>query len=141
VLSRLTTDHSAYAPTEQWLKDRLDDAGKLVKELNELVTGLPQADKLLEMTKPFDPKAYVADLLKSPYLKEHIMWNHGKILAVNGTTMMTGGGNYWTEYTGPLHDVIDQQAKVTGEAAISAHQWSDYFWKLVVFKLSSCFSC
>jgi hypothetical protein len=123
------------------LKDRLDDAAKLVKELNSLVSGLPQADKLLDITKAFDPKTYISTLLGSEYLKKHISWNHGKVLAVNGKTMMTGGGNYWNVYTGKEHDIIDQQAKVTGEAAISAHQWSNYFWKSVISKLYSCFSC
>ena len=138
---RLTTNCRAYAPTEQWLKDRLDDVAKLVNELNSLVSGLPMADKLTNISKSFDPKAYLGTLLGSEYLHRHISWNHGKVLAVNGKTMMTGGGNYWNEYTGGQHDIIDQQAKVTGEAAISAHQWSNYFWKSVASKLYSCFHC
>lgn len=56
-------------------------------------------------------------------------WNHGKILAIGGKTMMTGGINYWAEYTSPRRSIIDMQAKVTGDAAISAHIYADYFWK------------
>ena len=56
-------------------------------------------------------------------------WNHGKIVAVGGKTMMTGGINYWNEYTAPQTKILDMQAKVTGDAAISAHGYADYFWK------------
>ena len=56
-------------------------------------------------------------------------WNHGKILAVGGKTMMTGGINYWDQYTAHQTKILDMQAKVTGDAAISAHNYADYFWK------------
>ena len=71
-----------------------------------------------------------------------VSWNHGKILAVNGKVMMTGGGNYWSEYNAKDpndvsddstqrkdHDIVDHQAKFTGDAAVSAHKWADYFWE------------
>jgi phosphatidylserine/phosphatidylglycerophosphate/cardiolipin synthase-like enzyme len=58
-----------------------------------------------------------------------ISWNHAKILAVNGKTAMTGGGNYWHEYGDNQHLVNDIQARVTGDAAISAHTYCDYFWQ------------
>ena len=62
----------------------------------------------------------------------NISWNHAKILAVNGKTMMTGGGNYWREYLGGEHNIIDHQVKVHGDAAISAHKYCDYFWRQVI---------
>ncbi|OAL38908.1 hypothetical protein AYO20_01659 [Fonsecaea nubica] len=117
-----------YAPTEQWLKDRLGDVTNLVKQLNSFVTGLPNTERLTSAMQKFDAASYLTTLIKSGYLQKHISWNHGKVLAVNGKTMMTGGGNYWNCYKGDQHDIIDQQAKVTGEAAISAHRWADYFW-------------
>lgn len=55
-------------------------------------------------------------------------WNHGKILAVDGKTMMTGGINYWNEYIHSSRNILDMQAKLTGDAAISAHRYADYFW-------------
>ena len=68
-------------------------------------------------------------------------WNHGKVVAIGGKTMMTGGINYWPNYVG--HDdspndpskssrgrIIDMQATVTGDAAASAQGgYLDYFWK------------
>ncbi|KAK0645825.1 hypothetical protein B0T16DRAFT_445977 [Cercophora newfieldiana] len=61
-------------------------------------------------------------------------WNHGKIVAIGGKTMMTGGINYWPEYTGRKDAgrgrIIDMQATVTGDAAASAQGgYLDYFWK------------
>ncbi|KAK0616218.1 hypothetical protein B0T14DRAFT_604565 [Immersiella caudata] len=68
-------------------------------------------------------------------------WNHGKIVAIGGKTMMTGGINYWPDYIGhdnvpPGHPerstrgrIIDMQATVTGDAAASAQGgYLDYFW-------------
>lgn len=69
-----------------------------------------------------------------------VSWNHGKVLAINGKVVMTGGGNYWNEYKNKHpsdakkeedrmdHDIVDTQAKVVGDAAVSAHKWADYFW-------------
>lgn len=61
-------------------------------------------------------------------------WNHGKIVAIGGKTMMTGGINYWPEYIGKDDSgrgrIIDMQATVTGDAAASAQRgYLDYFWK------------
>jgi hypothetical protein len=120
------------------LKDRLGDVANLVKELNSVVSNFPMTDRLSSILQSFDVASYIATLRDSAYLQKHISWNHGKVLAVNGKTMMTGGGNYWDVYKGIEHDIIDQQVKVTGEAAISAHRWADYFWRSVVFRFYSC---
>lgn len=58
-----------------------------------------------------------------------ISWNHAKLVAVNGTTAMTGGGNFWGQYANNNHDIIDMQAKVLGDAAVSAHAYCNYFWE------------
>ena len=39
----------------------------------------------------------MVDSLLSEELRS-VSWNYGKILAVNGTHMMTGGANYWGDY-------------------------------------------
>ena len=58
-------------------------------------------------------------------------WNHGKVLAVDGMTMMTGGMNYWPEYSAAQREIIDMQATVMGDAAISAHKYANYFWRYI----------
>lgn len=63
-----------------------------------------------------------------------ISWNHGKIMAINGQVLMTGGQNFWDAYScqgdrGGHHNIVDHQVKVVGDATISAHRWADYFWK------------
>jgi len=60
-----------------------------------------------------------------------ISWNHAKLVAVNGQTLMTGGGIYFPLYTDNETTIHDLQSKVKGEAAISAHSYCDYFWKYV----------
>lgn len=58
-------------------------------------------------------------------------WNHCKIVAIGGKTMMTGGINYWHHYTSQPNsqNIIDMQAMVTGDAAASAQGgYLDYFW-------------
>jgi hypothetical protein len=63
-----------------------------------------------------------------------ISWNHSKIVAVNGKTAMTGGGNCWIYYTATdkrSNSIVDHQAKIKGGAAVSAHMYADYFWKYV----------
>lgn len=80
----------------------------------------------------FTKKLNVDDLVNQVIVNKapSITWNHGKVLAVNGTTLMTGGINYWDLYAnnGP-HDICDHSVKVQGDAAVSAHRWADYFWK------------
>ncbi|KAK5654251.1 hypothetical protein OQA88_7426 [Cercophora sp. LCS_1] len=66
-------------------------------------------------------------------------WNHGKIVAIGGKTIMTGGINYWPDYIGKKGDgrgrIIDMQATVTGDAAASAQGgYLDYFWKYLNLK-------
>ncbi|KAF2740120.1 hypothetical protein EJ04DRAFT_572427 [Polyplosphaeria fusca] len=57
-----------------------------------------------------------------------ISWNHGKLLVVNGKAVMTGGGNYWNEYMGDKYDIVDHQVKVKGDAAVTGHKYTNYFF-------------
>ena len=58
-----------------------------------------------------------------------ISWNHAKIVAVDGQTVMTGGGIFLSDYMDGHYQISDLQSKVKGEAAISAHHYFDYFWE------------
>ena len=96
---------------------------------NEIVQKIPQFKKMMEK---LNPDSLVDDLLK--FSLPAITWNHGKLLAVNGKTVMTGGQNFWNAYscTGDgqgHHNLVDHQAIVVGDAAVSAHRWADYFWR------------
>jgi phosphatidylserine/phosphatidylglycerophosphate/cardiolipin synthase-like enzyme len=59
----------------------------------------------------------------------NVSWNHAKILAVNGQTLLTGGANFWNEYADNEDGISDIHVKVKGDAAISAHTYCDYFWR------------
>jgi phosphatidylserine/phosphatidylglycerophosphate/cardiolipin synthase-like enzyme len=103
------------------------------------VTGLKEtATKFLPEFAPtlnnglFDPVAIAKLLFENPLRK--VSWNHGKVLAVNGRVVMTGGGNYWNAYAAKQeahtdHTIVDHQARIVGDAAVSAHKWVDYFWR------------
>lgn len=79
----------------------------------------------------------VIDVYKSDkmvaYLQQFIIpsisWNHAKILAVNGATLLTGGGNFWNEYTSGKADIVDISTIIRGEATLSAHTYCDYMWR------------
>lgn len=56
-------------------------------------------------------------------------WNHGKIIAIDGKKLITGGSNYYqTHYLreDPIHDVSLQ---VSGGPAITAHRYSQRLWR------------
>mmetsp|Transcript_41709 Transcript_41709/g.126542 ORF Transcript_41709/g.126542 Transcript_41709/m.126542 type:complete len:1858 (-) Transcript_41709:76-5649(-) len=56
-------------------------------------------------------------------------WNHGKIVAVDGKKLITGGSNYYTtDYLqeDPVHDVSMQ---VTGGPALTAHRYAEKLWR------------
>lgn len=57
-----------------------------------------------------------------------LSWNHGKILAVNGKTLMTGGANFAHTNASNQYSIIEQSCKMKGDAAVSAHVWQDYFF-------------
>ena len=90
---------------------------------------------LAATVKSINPDKIINYLVKDGL--RSISWNHGKVMAVNGKVVMTGGCNYWNAYAvedldGQKkldHNIVDHQAKVAGDAAVSAHKWADYFWK------------
>jgi len=93
---------------------------------------IPELSDVLSLVKPVE---LVNEMMDHPI--RAITWNHAKLLAVNGKVVMTGGGNYWNAYSAKEvsngnridHDIVDHQAIVVGDAAVSAHQWADYFWR------------
>ena len=60
-----------------------------------------------------------------------IGWNHAKILAVHGQTLLTGGANYWGDYADNRTTISDLQCKIIGGAAGAAHAYCDYLWQYV----------
>lgn len=87
------------------------------------------------MLKNFDVDKALSGLVTTGV--RSITWNHAKIFAVNGKAVLTGGTNFWDEYSSRQdgngkridHDIVDHSVKVFGDAAVSAHKWADYFWR------------
>jgi phosphatidylserine/phosphatidylglycerophosphate/cardiolipin synthase-like enzyme len=58
-------------------------------------------------------------------------WNHAKIVAVDGKSVLVGGHNMWSDdylLDQPVHDISMQ---VQGSAAIDAHHYADKLWDFV----------
>ena len=96
------------------LLDRLNNS---IKEQHEYALNMLKRDELLGLVKTLAIPA--------------ISWNHGKVVAVNGKTLMTGGGNFWDSYADDKHGISDFQCKIKGDAAVSAHSFCDHFWRFV----------
>ena len=125
----LTSSSLSSSPQHQNKVDDLataiDGLGKwFSSQLKSLIAlGPKAAGKAIE---GLNVKAVTAYLIKAGL--PSISWNHAKLVAVNGSTSMTGGGNFWPEYRNDSHEIIDMQAKVLGDAAVSAHKYCNYFW-------------
>lgn len=57
-----------------------------------------------------------------------VSWNHAKMVVVNGTTLTTGGANYWNVYGDGATGIFDAIMKVQGDAALEGHKFTDGFW-------------
>ena len=56
-------------------------------------------------------------------------WNHSKIIAVDGKTVIVGGHNLWTAAYGDVENPIsDVSMRLVGPAAESAHKFADRLW-------------
>jgi phosphatidylserine/phosphatidylglycerophosphate/cardiolipin synthase-like enzyme len=113
----------------KWLKDHSQDLKKLVLWAESKKVHLPQLNDFADKLANWSLDDMVNALGGPQGQLQALSWNHGKILAVNGKTLMTGGANYWDQNTTKVYDIIEQQAKIKGDAAVSAHLWSDYFWR------------
>ncbi len=66
---------------------------------------------------------------RQPVSVPPLCWNHAKIFAVNGTHLVTGGANYWDDYTTGQTETFDMAMSITGDAAVDAHRFADYLWR------------
>lgn len=112
------------------LEPLLQVARDMVDNLYEAIRGtsVPGLD---EMHNKFLAKFKEEEVIKRLFERTvpNVSWNHAKILAVNGQTLLTGGANFWNEYADSEADISDIHVKVKGDAAISAHTYCDYFWR------------
>lgn len=111
--------------TEQF-KNLLIMAHKLGTDTRDSVPILTDEQKSMINT-------YLA-MLKPEGISKHILaqpgpdisWNHAKILAVDGQTLLTGGANFWQEYSDDAPHVSDLQCKILGGASHTAHAYCNY---------------
>ena len=78
-------------------------------EVERLFAGLPDWERLAQLVAPMS-------------------WNHAKIFALNGSQLVTGGANYWCEYSEDQTFLFDLSMRIGGDAAIDAHKYANYLW-------------
>lgn len=67
-------------------------------------------------------------------------WNHAKIFAVRGTSLVAGGANYWGDYAGSTDSPYDLAMSIQGGAAADAHRFADYLWGYLAHRPPTDFS-
>ena len=55
-------------------------------------------------------------------------WNHAKIFAANGQTLLQGGANYWQRYATNQMWLFDTSMVVEGGVIEDAHKFADFMW-------------
>lgn len=74
----------------------------LIKRLEQFVEDEAEKDPLLKELEQFFP--YLSELAQKAYNYVQanglptVSWNHAKMVVVNGTTVTTGGANYWSKF-------------------------------------------
>ncbi|HYE54961.1 MAG TPA: hypothetical protein VD996_08965, partial [Chitinophagaceae bacterium] len=63
-----------------------------------------------------------------------LTWNHGKIAAINGTNITTGGANFWNEYQTGSTGPFDMAMSINGSAAADGHYFANYLWQYLATK-------
>lgn len=101
----------------------------IVDQIPTIAFGSAQREQLKSELKKLSAPEAIKLMAKTTI--PSISWNHAKILAVDGKTMMTGGVNYWHDYGDNQNHINDVSAVLRGDAAISAHKYCNYFWKYV----------
>jgi len=68
--------------------------------------------------------------VRSSMIYDRVSWNHGKIIAVDGNQLFTGGTNYYSQHYLWEDPVFDVDLQVQGSAAVTAHKWANHLHKM-----------
>lgn len=113
-----------------WLENKIKALWqRLMTEINNNYQALYQELRKIETEIVSWIRRYIGHVLTST-----VSWNHAKIFAINGTNLITGGANYWPNYTTsqpstPQTWLFDLSMSITGDAAGDAHQFANYLWQ------------
>lgn len=69
-----------------------------------------------------------AKIVIGAYRQGLLSWNHSKIVAADGQVALVGGINMWTPHYLDKDPVHDLAMRVTGGAAVDAHQFANQMW-------------
>lgn len=100
-------------------------ADGLVEAVHGLIAGVLPTGYQSEVKRLF---AGLPDWATFSQLLKPASWNHAKIFALNGSQLVTGGANYWAEYSQGQMLLFDLSMRIGGDAAIDAHEYANYLW-------------
>lgn len=55
-------------------------------------------------------------------------WNHSKVFAVNGQSLVSGGANYWSDYSQGQTWIFDLSMALHGDATVATHHYLNHVW-------------
>jgi phosphatidylserine/phosphatidylglycerophosphate/cardiolipin synthase-like enzyme len=117
----------------QWLAPKLPTA--VEQQANELLQQSSDPEAVLDGLGLGDLSPEAARKIRiyvGVYHPSISVWNHAKILAVDGREALVGGHNLWDAFpyfdTTPVHDL---SLRVSGPAALSAHKFAQRLWGVV----------
>ncbi len=73
----------------------------------------------------------VKSVLNYLFSSRTISWNHSKIVALNGASVIEGGANYWSDYQKRSTTPFDLDMRVNGPAAVDAHHFCNALWRFL----------
>lgn len=100
--------------------------GKVVQKILDLLSGI------VDFLTPGLKQKLVGWVIA--FVKTLRNWNHAKMFAINGKHLITGGFNFLDQYltvpdTGNANtSIFDISMSITGDAAVQAHHFANYFW-------------
>lgn len=91
----------------------------------------PAMDFLKDITRDVNPnnslEIYIG-ILRSSFTS----WNHSKIIAADGVRAITGGHNLWASNYCMSDPVFDVSMKLSGTAALHAHDYANGLWHYLI---------
>ncbi|KIV77246.1 hypothetical protein PV11_09059 [Exophiala sideris] len=104
----------------------------LIQRLEAYVEKESTKEPLLKLLEKFFPALRNIAQKAFNYVQANglpaVSWNHAKMVVVNGTTLTTGGVNYWDDYGDGKSTIFDAIMKVQGDASLAGHKFADGFW-------------
>lgn len=118
---------NAQLSEEMAADDVLEVAAQLKSSLSQ---GLANAAALAEALPTSVVKlARALQRLHASIVVPAFSWNHSKVFAVNGQSLVSGGANYWSDYSQGQTWIFDLSMSLQGDATVATHAYMNHVWR------------